>query len=155
MKKLALIVLLAIGSAGATQAQDYKTAIGLRAGAASGISVKHFLSDSKAIEGILSTRWQGFNITGLYEIHKSTNTAQLNWYYGYGAHIGFWNGANVSWADDNDDYSVIGIDGVIGLEYTFKDLPINVSLDWKPAINLIGYSGFWADGFGLSVRYTL
>ena len=50
-------------------------------------------------------------------------------------------------------YTVIGIDGIIGLEYSFTEIPINVSIDWKPVLNIIGYSGFWGDGGALSVRY--
>ncbi|MCK5823646.1 MAG: hypothetical protein KAG95_06555 [Bacteroidales bacterium] len=155
MKKLSLLLLtvILVGSL-IVNAQDYKTAIGVRGGLANGLTVKHFVSKNAAFEGILSTRWQGFNITGLYEIHKQAfDTDRLNWYYGAGAHVGFWDGSNVSWADDNESYSVIGIDGILGLEYNFKEIPINISLDWKPALNLVGYSGFWGDGGALSVRY--
>jgi hypothetical protein len=138
-----------------TTAQDYTTGIGFRGGLSNGLTVKHFISSNTAIEGILSTRWQGFEITGLYEIHNEAfNTDQLKWYYGFGGHIGFWDGNNASWADNKDkSYTVIGIDGILGLEYSFKEVPINLSLDWKPTFNLIGYSGFWGDGGALSIRY--
>ena len=76
----------------------------------------------------------------------------LNWYYGGGAHIGFWNG-NSSWGERDRAYTIIGIDGIIGIEYNFTEAPINIGLDWKPAINLTGYTGFWGDGGALSVRY--
>jgi hypothetical protein len=135
--------------------QDYKTAIGVRAGLANGLTVKHFISSDRAVEGILSTRWSGFNITGLYEIHANAfNDSHWNWYYGFGAHLGSFDG-NDSWGDDGVNYTIIGVDGIIGLEYRIDDIPINLSLDWKPALNLIGYTGFWADGFAISVRYEL
>jgi hypothetical protein len=135
-------------------AQDYNTGIGLRGGLENGITVKHFLTDNTAIEGLLDSRWSGFKITVLYEIHhQAFNTDQWNWYYGFGGHIGFWNGSNVNWADDNKDYVVIGIDGIIGLEYVFESVPFNISLDWKPSFNLIGHSDFWGDGGAISVRY--
>jgi len=137
-----------------SNAQDYNTGIGLRGGLANGLTIKHFLGEKTAIEGILSSRWKGFNITGLYEIHKQAfDTERLNWYYGVGGHVGFWNGNDVDWVNDNDDYTVIGIDGILGLEYNFKEIPINLSIDWKPAMNIIGYSGFWGDGGALSIRY--
>jgi len=137
-----------------SNAQDYNTGIGLRGGLANGLTIKHFLGEKTAIEGILSSRWKGFNITGLYEIHKQAfDTERLNWYYGVGGHVGFWNGNDVDWVNDNDDYIVIGIDGILGLEYNFKEIPINLSIDWKPAMNIIGYSGFWGDGGALSIRY--
>ena len=109
----------------------------------------------QTIEGILAARWKGFIITGLYEIHNNQGfeVDRLYWYYGFGGHIGFWDGSNVSWADDDDSYTVIGIDGILGLEYNFSEVPINLSIDWKPAFNLVGYSGFWGDGGAISIRY--
>jgi len=134
--------------------QYYQTGIGLRVGAATGVTVKHFISSRHALEGILSTRWRGVTVTGLYEIHDDAFDAPgLTWHYGFGAHIGFWNGRYVKWAEDDINHGVIGIDGVIGLEYNFPQAPINVSLDWKPAFNLIGHSGFWGDSGGVSIRY--
>jgi hypothetical protein len=51
------------------------------------------------------------------------------------------------------NYTVIGIDGILGIEYNFEEVPINIGVDWKPAFNLTGYSGFWGDGGALSIRY--
>lgn len=146
----AVLVLIALTT---TMAQDYQTGIGVRGGLFNGVTVKHFLSPTAAAEGILTTRWQGFNITGLYEIHKPLEPQRLKWYYGFGGHLGFWNGDAVSWADDDKDYTVLGIDGILGIEYSFTEVPVNISLDWKPAFNIIGVSGFWGDGGALSVRY--
>ena len=74
---------------------------------------------------------------------------------GAGAHVGFWNGKYNPWWDNERNYGVFGIDGQIGLEYTINEIPLNLAIDWKPAINIIGYSGFWGDEIGLSVRYTI
>jgi hypothetical protein len=135
-------------------AQEYKTGIGLRGGWFNGITVKHFIGENKALEGILSTRWRGFNITGLYEVHHNAfDVAGLNWYYGGGGHIGFWEGSNVKWSSNSNAHTVIGIDGILGLEYNFDEFPINISVDWKPAFNIIGHSGFWGDGGAFSIRY--
>ena len=155
MKKLFLILLTVVLVGGLTaNAQDYKTAIGVRGGLANGLTVKHFISNNVAVEGIVSSRWQGFSVTGLYEIHKQAfKTDRLNWYYGAGSHVGFWDGSNVDWSSNNDSYTVIGVDGILGIEYNIKDIPINISLDWKPTLNIVGYSGFWGDGGALSVRY--
>ena len=142
-------------SVASSTAQDYTTGIGVRGGFSNGLTIKHFISERAAIEGIISSRWKGFNITGLYEIHQQAfDVAHLNWYYGAGGHIGFWKGRDVSWGDNrDDDYTVIGIDGILGIEYNFQEIPINISLDWKPTMNIIGYSGFWGDEGAFSVRY--
>ena len=148
-----------------TNAQSYNAAIGLRGGPSAGITGKFFLSESAALEGILATRWGGFNITGLYEVHNKVfnqrtgsggfDSNRLLWYYGVGGHIGFWNGNTIHpWFKDDRSYTVIGIDGIIGLEYTLKDFPLNFSVDYKPSFNLIGYSGFWGDEGAFSIRYT-
>ena len=120
------------------------------------LTVKHFIAGDKAIEGILSMRWQGFLITGLLEFHRPTRTTGLDWYFGFGGHLGYWNNDNNGknpFTGDNDDTTIVGVDGILGIEYTFSGFPINLSLDWKPAFNLIGYSGFWGDNGAFSIRY--
>ncbi len=153
MKRYLLAITLFLSITAVSNAQDYNTGIGLRGGAYNGITVKHFLG-ANAIEGILTTRYSGFKITGLYEIHKMTafGVDRLNWYYGFGAHIGFYDPVNATFLNDGDRM-VLGIDGILGLEYNFVEVPFNISLDWKPAINIIGYDPYWFDGGGLSVRY--
>ncbi|MBT3301550.1 MAG: hypothetical protein HOD63_12595 [Bacteroidetes bacterium] len=154
MRKIILTLVLILGVITCSNAQDYKTAVGLRGGLSNGITIKHFVGESTALEGIFYIRWRGYNITGLYEKHKQAfGVERLNWYYGFGGHLGFWNGAYVNWANNNNDYTVIGVDGILGIEYNFEEIPINLSLDWKPALNIIGYFGFWGDGGALSIRY--
>jgi len=155
MRKIALSLALAVITVAFACAQDYKTGIGLRGGLSNGLTVKHFIKENTALEGILSTRWSGFNITGLYEINNrgAFDVNRLNWYYGAGAHIGFWD-SDASWAaEDHGAYTVIGIDGILGIEYNFEAIPLNLSLDWKPAINLIGYTQSWFDEVALSLRF--
>ena len=154
MRKVILTAILAISIVALSSAQDYNTGIGLRGGLSQGLTLKHFVSSKAAFEGLLSSRWRGFDITGLYEIHNiAFEVDRLRWYYGGGAHIGFWNGDNVTWGDAGTSYTVIGIDGILGIEYSFSEAPINIGIDWKPAINLVGYTGFWGDGGALSIRY--
>lgn len=154
MKRIVLLTFFMIGSVALVNAQDYNTGIGLRAGFSNGLTVKHFVNNRTAFEGILSSRWRGFEVTGLVEFHaRAFDTNRLNWYAGFGAHAGFWNGDYVKWGNEGEQYSVLGLDGILGLEYNFVEVPLNLSIDWKPAYNLWGYSGFWADGGALSIRY--
>ena len=156
MKRTILGFLFMISAAFMANAQDYNTGIGIRGGLSNGLTVKHFISKNSAIEGIIASRWSGFNITGLYQIHANAfDTPRLNWYYGFGGHIGFWNGKykNHPWFEDAGSYSVIGIDGIIGLEYNIEAIPFNISLDYKPGFNFIGYNGFWGDEFAFSIRF--
>ena len=152
-KTIHLLVVLFFVSL-AVKAQDYSTGIGVRGGFSNGLTVKHFISDNAALEGLLSTRWQGFHITGLYEIHaQAFHTPRLNWYYGFGGHIGFWDGyAKHPWFKEGT-YTILGIDGIIGIEYNIEPIPFNISLDWKPGFNIFGYTGFWGDELAFSVRF--
>lgn len=160
MKKYILLGILICSGLISITAQEYNTGIGLRGGISNGITVKHFISENTAIEGILDTRWKGFILTGLYEFENPAfNTIGLSWYYGFGGHIGSWaenNNNPPSWWENNHEggYVIIGADGIIGIEYTFDMIPINVSLDWKPGINFIGHTGLWADMTAFSIRYV-
>jgi hypothetical protein len=156
MKKIVMTCLIVFCLVSVTLAQDYKTGIGLRGGFANGLTIKHFTGEKSAFEFLLASRWRGFEITGLYEIHNQAfNTERLRWYYGFGAHIGFWNGDYTYryWGTQGNNYTVVGIDGILGLEYSFTEVPINLGIDWKPAFNFVGYQGFWADGGAISIRY--
>ncbi|MEX2370959.1 MAG: hypothetical protein WD578_08135 [Bacteroidales bacterium] len=155
MKKYLLAFIVMVTMTAFSNAQDYSTGIGLRGGLANGITIKHFIGGNSALEGIVTTRWQGFNITGLYELHSMQvfDVNRLNFYYGLGGHIGFYNGTYTSWGTVGTSYTVIGVDGILGLEYNFVEVPINLSVDWKPALNLIGNTEFWPDDGAFSVRY--
>jgi hypothetical protein len=156
MKKFAFTILLASCCFVFSNAQDYNTGIGFRGGFSNGITIKHFISPTVALEGIISSRWRGVELTGLYELHiKAFQTERLKWYVGFGGHVGFYDGKYTSnnWGTSGNTYTVVGLDGILGLEYSFVGVPINISVDWKPAFNFAGHSGFWADGGAISIRY--
>ncbi|MCD4768836.1 MAG: hypothetical protein K8R35_01545 [Bacteroidales bacterium] len=135
-------------------AQDYRTAIGLRGGyPANGVTIKHFLNTSNAVEGILATSHGGFVVTALYENeHWTGEYPGLNWFWGFGAHIGFWD--SNPYIDNVDVSTVLGADFILGLEYTFDEIPLNLSIDLLPSVNLLGYSGWGGIHGGLSIRYA-
>lgn len=152
-------------------AVTYNTGIGIRFGGwESGLTVKHFIKSNAAIEGILSSGWhyRGTRITGLYEIQKSISGAPgLYWFYGVGAHIGFYNESywysgdckdgryeyQGRWYKCDGTRATIGIDGIIGLEYHFSEIPFTIGLDLKPSIGLIGWGGRYGDS-AFTVRYA-
>ncbi len=136
------------------QAQTYKNAIGGRFGAANGITFKTFVQSDRALDFILNFQsrknYSYFRFTGLYEIHNPINNALgLRWYYGLGSTIG----SRRYKPDDNTNF-LLSLDGVIGLDYKFKNAPINLALDWKPAIEIVPETDFDATGLGLSIRFT-
>lgn len=147
MKKMSLMLLLTAAGFMA-KAQNYQTGVGIRfssndAAINNSITVKHFLSDKTAIEGLISFG-DPFAIGALVALHQDIESvAGLQWFYGGGAYVGFGGRRNV------------GAQGVLGLDYKFNNLPINLSLDWKPELNLIRQLSFEPAAVGLSARFTL
>ena len=134
----------------------YGTALGVKLWRyGGGISLKSFVSDNVALEGIGYFWYGGTRITGLYEIHFDIGGAPgLKWYVGPGAHVGFYNDGNDYPYGYGTTGTYVGIDGVLGLDYKFNNAPINISLDWQPSIEF-GYGrGFYAGWGGLGIRYT-
>lgn len=158
MKKLTITLSLALLSLfvnAQSTGSNYKTALGLKF-YPTGVTLKHFTSNTTAIEGIFYAWNYGSRVTGLYEYHGSltNDIPNLKYYVGGGAHIGFWND---TWKKDyptRDNGIGIGLDGVLGLDYKFNGAPINVSIDWQPSVNLTGYSYSEFGWGGLAIRYT-
>jgi hypothetical protein len=152
---LAAVFMIVIGAnaqSKSARGSSYQTALGVKVWDGGGITLKHFFNDKHAGE-LIGYFWRrGFRLTGLYEIHGNfSNAGGLRWYIGPGAHIGFYN-----YNDGNNriDGTYIGVDGVLGLDYKFKEAPINLSLDWQPSFEFgdgLGFSGSWG---GLGIRYT-
>ncbi|MGN7205726.1 hypothetical protein ACTHQF_15750 [Pedobacter sp. SAFR-022] len=158
MKKLftmmCLTVIATIGLYSTSNAQSYRNAIGGRFGTANGVTFKTTLGDNKMLDLIANFRsndgYSYFRVTGLYEIYNPLQGAPgLNWYYGIGGSVG-----SRKWKFDDTNKAYISLDGVVGLDYKFADAPINLSLDWKPAIELAPSTEFDSSGLGLSVRFT-
>ncbi len=154
-KRSAFIIIFNLILTLSIHAQEYKTSMGLRAGLPVGITIKHFMNREYAVEGILATRWGGFILSGLFEREYWTGEYPgFNWYWGGGIHLGIWEaGYNPRLKPKYAD-PVFGIDGIIGLEYTFEYLPLNLSVDLLPSINLVGTTGWGGINGALSVRYV-
>ena len=170
-RTLSLLFLLSLMSA--LFSQDYKTGIGLRCGWISGLSVKHFVKEGRALEGIFSSGWgyHGYQITGLYELHKAAFTDDdvegLFWFYGAGAHFGGgyryskWvyvhtgPGNSGYYELEEGRYATFGIDGILGMEYQIPDIPFTAGLDLRPFFEISNYKDypfhFW--DMALTLRY--
>lgn len=171
IKKTGIIIAFLLICWKMVPAQDYKTGIGLRGGWISGLTVKHFIQEGKALELLLSNgyRYRGWQITGLFEIHKPAfakdDVEGLFWLYGLGAHFGGgarWEhyhpgNGNGNWGYYHvHQYVSVGIDFIFGMEYKIKDIPFTVGVDVKPFFEFVrDYDapfGFWDSA--LSIRYV-
>lgn len=155
MKKSLVLTLMLFGMFMTAEAQDYKTGIGLRGGVFSGITLKHFVNQNDALEFVAAIHSRGPLLAGMYQMHANAfDVPGLNWYYGPGAHIGFYEGRHSGWFDDVDrDYVVIGVNGSVGMEYKIDEIPIALSVDIVPLLNIVGHLGLWVDA-GITVKYV-
>ncbi len=160
---LALVLSLPL----AAQAQDFQWAVGARVGFPFAFSAKYFLNESDAVEGILGfSPYSGYgstSVAGAWQRHIDLDLDEidgLRWYAGAGASIHFWNYRNNFLRDlDGERYAStsLGVSGYLGLQYVFEDLPVEVTVDWRPTI-LLGNtlrSAFGAGYGGVALRYTL
>lgn len=156
--KIFTILLMVFMFAAVSQAQEYKSAIGLRFGYPLSVSYKTFISDKAAIEGVAGFRSFGgyswFNVGGYYQHHNEIASVNgLKWYYGGGVNVYFWS-YDSGFAGGST--TSIGLSGVLGLDYKFADMPLNLSVDWIPTYFVNGYGSGFAGGYGaLAARYVL
>jgi hypothetical protein len=165
MRKVFLLVpvfFLAMALTNSASAQEYKTAVGARLGFPVSASLKHFITDSHALEVYAGFRsWPGYNwvnISGAYQVHNPLNIEGiegLQWYFGGGASVFFWNYRGSFLNEFNS--TTFGIQGYLGLDYAFPNTPINLSVDWVPTFFLGGgfLTGFGGGYGSLAVRYIL
>jgi hypothetical protein len=150
MKRILLFIFIssAFLISSEAKAQDYRFALGVRLSNSTptlnnSITGKYFVTDRSAVEGIVSFGSR-FGMGALLEIHKPLNVEGLKWFYGAGAYLGF-----------QDKQTFLGPTGILGLDYKFPNVPINLSLDWKPELDIIPDINFVPDAFALSVRFSL
>ena len=159
MKKVMFLSLFiaAITFTTTLSAQSYKTAVGVRLSSSqamvnNSISLKHFLNERAAIEALFSFG-DPLALGALYEVHKPFSTEGLQWFYGGGGYLGFVKSWNPNKQKNETDVAV-GAQGVIGLDYKFVNLPLNLSLDWKPELNLVSDINFEPAAIGFTARFT-
>lgn len=159
---LSLLCLFAVTNAGAQEnagpgTSGYKTSLGVRLSSSSAmvnnsVSIKHFINDKMAVEGLFSFG-DPLAFGALLEIHKPLASEGLSWFYGGGAYIGFVKKVNVNTQKTSTDPNFGGM-GVIGLDYKFANIPLNLSLDWKPELNIVSDINFEPAAIGFSARFT-
>lgn len=136
-------------------AQEYKTSMGLRAGLPVGITARHFLNKEYAVEGILASRWGGFVMMGCLEReYCNRDYPGFGWFWGGGIHLGIWNEGYNPRLRHGYSGAAAGIDGIAGIEYTFDELPLEISVDVVPSVNLAGSAGWGGINGALSIRYV-
>jgi hypothetical protein len=167
--KITVLILLAVITL-PSNAQENQKQAGFRFGGTTGFTARIITEDNFAFEGILGYRSGGLQVYGLFESRKPVYLKRLEnmfLYFGGGAHIGFvrWNEYDQyydpyhNYYDDNYDWhmgAAFGLDGIIGMEYSFNSAPISMAVDFKPLFELYGpflmRVNFW--DFAFHLRYN-
>lgn len=165
MKKLILSAFMLLGLAFSAQAQDIsKNALGLRLGDNDGfggeISYQRGLSKNNRLE--LDLGWRNsndvdaFKLTGIYQWLWNIEGG-FNWYAGVGGGVGSWSyDKKIGGVNYEDSGAFVFVAGNLGIEYNFKEAPIQLSLDIRPEL-YFNSDDFREDNFGpdlaLGIRY--
>ncbi|WP_395061593.1 hypothetical protein [Flavobacterium sp.] len=165
MKKVILSAFMLLGLAFSTQAQDIsKNALGLRLGDNDGfggeISYQRGLSKNNRLELDLgfrnSNNVDAIKLAGLYQWVWNIDGG-FNWYAGVGGGLGSW---SYDYNQGNQQYKDSGafvfVAGDLGIEYNFKEAPIQLSLDIRPEL-YFNSDNYRKNNFGpdlaLGIRY--
>lgn len=127
LRLLALAGLLSAGWARPVAAQKYTTAAGLRLGGGSyGVTVQQLVGTRTTLEGIAGLGEREYSGTVLAEQHFGILGPSLNYYFGAGGHLGH----------HKDTGNFGGFDALVGVEYKVAFLPVVLSFDFKPTLEL-------------------
>ena len=95
----------------------------------------------------------GVGLVGTYDwifpINAWKEAGSWNWYAGVGAGVGI----------NFNAYFNVGVAGRVGVEYNFGDIPLQLSLDYRPVVGPyfggdgIGFHGSGMASGGIGVRY--
>lgn len=127
----AILLILALSSAGSLYAQGDGFGAGLILGEPTGISLKNWLGKKTAFD--VGLAWS-FEEDGDFHLHADylwhdfgvfkVRTGRLPLYYGIGGRIKF------------SDKTRVGVRGVIGLDYLFKNAPFDIFLEVVPILEV-------------------
>jgi len=142
--------------------------VGLRAGYRGGIFYQ-ITSDAGNAEigynAMLGFNNDGIQLTGLRIVYQTALTEispDLYFAWGYGGHIGFFYTDHLNYFGERYDFHgdrfcpLIGADGWLAAEYRFRDIPLNISLNLKPYIELTipSFVKIMPADIGISISYV-
>ena len=148
MKKILVVLAAVLGMTVVAAAQP--RAIGVRAGYGAELSYQHTLGAQNFAEIDLGWSVGAFN-AGLAYDFQVCPVGPFNFYAGPQAYIGFGGYTDADGKTASQLWA--GVGAQLGLEYCFEQIPLQLSLDWKPSFNLVPATGFGWQGIALGIRY--
>ncbi|MBN1924342.1 MAG: hypothetical protein JW798_00775 [Prolixibacteraceae bacterium] len=164
MKILFLLLILTLGLA-TVKAQKFERAVGIRLGHSSGIYYDVEKEDLSTLRFMITFREGGDQFIAMKYFHNySFDKLPENFsiYYGYGIHAGYTKWEQYIQNEEHGYYwekisaPVIGLDGLIGVSYDFRRIPLSITCDLKPYFDFWGKNIFKAVplDFAFGVNYS-
>lgn len=146
-----------------TKAQSNGFGAGIILGEPTGISLKGWIAEDRAIDGALAWSLRSgsyFSIHADYLFHNMTliliNKGRLPLYYGPGARLRSWTGHrhwhNGRWHAHDGSRASLGIRFPVGLNYLPENAPVDIFLEVVPALDLLPSTTFDI-GAAIGARY--
>ena len=152
MKKVVLILVAIMGLAFAANAQENN--LGVRFGGGQGynaeLSWQYGIGDNRLEADLGWANYKevsSFSLTGIYQfVYGLSNN--FAWFIGPGAHFGLT-------TVEGETKFALALAGQVGIEYDFASIPLQLSLDIRPRLNVIPSTNFhWGDiAFGIRYRF--
>lgn len=169
MKKLYFIFLtLVFTSTTVVNGQYLNKQAGLRTGYRGGFFYQVTSESGNAeigYQAMLGFNNNGIQLTGLkiiYETPLTDISPDLFFAWGYGGHVGFIYTDHIGFLGERYNFPrdrfcpVAGADGWVAAEYRFRDIPLNISLNIKPFVELTipSFVKVMPGDVGISVSYV-
>ncbi|MBO7586601.1 MAG: hypothetical protein J6T13_05415 [Bacteroidales bacterium] len=163
MKKVFFSLMIVFAMATAAVAQP--RAIGARLGGNLEFSYQHSLAQGNMMVDLTAgvtnvwNNWAHAGVTAMFDWVWAIGASNWNWYVGPGVGVGFNYGRY--WKDYDYLPVTVAVGAQIGVEYQFG-IPLNISLDWRPMFNVLGffrgheypfYNNFYSVALGLRYRF--
>jgi len=152
----------------AAKASTPSTLMGVRLGTGTmgsdlGLTIQHQFDQNSYVEGIGTLNKYDVRLTGLYQYHQPLSyRGGLTWFMGGGMHVGkvrknavetLADLLNIDLGNGDPKSIFLGIDAVAGIQYKFPGVPLNASVDIKPAYNFNDHPKPFEVGAAFSLRW--
>ncbi|MFY0593893.1 outer membrane insertion C- signal [Roseivirga sp.] len=145
MRKFLVVTLVLFGLTGLNQSQAQEIGARFGNGNVSDVAFDAVFSFGQfsRVHSNLSFGNDQVGIDALLDfVYRPLGEQGFSWYAGAGPFVAL-----------GGDFQ-LGAVGEIGLEYQFTEVPISLSLDWRPAFRLVDDTDFGVEGFGFNLRYV-
>lgn len=111
--------------------------------------------------GMFGSTGKSFTLVGLVKSNIPLPYEGWRFYFGLGGHAGVWDPGYIYDGDQlilkqGEINTMVGLDGIAGIEYRLKGSPVSISADYKPAVNLGANADYFPhNSFGVTARLYL